>query len=247
MSLKQLQKQMEELKKSINMLSSNVDTIAKQQAVITGLVREITQLKTQNSELIIRVDTLEKRVDDMDQYFKMNDVIVLSLDIRPRTYAARAATAGQGLLPSEEDRISVEMEVVAFLHSKGITIDSEKNVACHPLPRKGTDNTAVILRFDNRKHKTNLLRQGKALKGTCVYLNEHLTKRNGEIFKKARYLRKLQKIQNTWTANCKVFIKLNGDCPEQAKVIYIRSLDELDKYQWQWMCMCARVHACIQV
>lgn len=220
------------------MLSSNVDNIAKQQAVITSLVKEISQLKTQNSDLRKKVDTLEERVDDMEQFSKLNDVIVSGLDIRPRTYAAaaRAAMAQRGpkqqrLPPDEEDRMTAEMEVVAFLHSKGILINSDNIEACHPLLRKGTDNPAVILRFANRKHKINLLRQGKALKGTHVYLNEHLTKRNGEIFKKARYLRKLQKIQQTWTANCKVFIKLNGGCPEQAKVVYIRSLEELDNYQ----------------
>lgn len=81
----------------------------------------------------------------------------------------------QELPPDEEDRISAEIEVVAFLHSN--------TEACHPLPRKGTYNPAVILRFANRKHKMNLLCQGKARKGTRVYLNEHLTKTNGEIFK----------------------------------------------------------------
>lgn len=45
-----------------------------------------------------------------------------------------------------------------------------------------------------------------------------------------RLLRKQKKIQSTWTANCKVFIKLNGP-PEVAKVLVIRSMEELEKYQ----------------
>ena len=56
--------------------------------------------------------------------------------------------------------------------------------------------TTVILRFVNRKHKLELLKQGKKLKGTNVYMNDHLTKRNAEIAKKARDLRKEKKIQH---------------------------------------------------
>lgn len=84
------------------------------------------------------------------------------------------------------------------------------------------------MRFVNRKHKTELLKQERKLKGTNVFINEHLTKRNADI---ARLnLRKQGKIQNTWTNNCKVFIKLNGT-PEQARVVVIRSMEELDRYQ----------------
>lgn len=60
-------------------------------------------------------------------------------------------------------------------------------------------------------------------------MNDHLTKRNAEIAKKARDLKKEKKIQQTWTWNCKVFIKLNGT-PEDAKVLVIKSMEELNAY-----------------
>ncbi|KAJ8358176.1 hypothetical protein AAFF_G00028040 [Aldrovandia affinis] len=83
------------------------------------------------------------------------------------------------------------------------------------------------MRFVNRKHKTALLKQGRKLKGSNVYLNEHLTKRNADIARKARYMKKQRKIQTTWTTNCKVFIKLNGT-PEEAKVLVIRNIEDPD-------------------
>jgi len=43
-------------------------------------------------------------------------------------------------------------------------------------------------------------------------------------------MKKQKKIQNTWTTNCKIFIKLNGT-PEEAKVLVIRNMEDLDKYQ----------------
>ncbi|KAF3842497.1 hypothetical protein F7725_024448 [Dissostichus mawsoni] len=76
---------------------------------------------------------------------------------------------------SEEDATSVELQVTAFLNSKGIEIDSDNIEACHPLPRRNkTDKPAIIIRFANRKHKIELLKQGRRLKGSDVYRNEHL-------------------------------------------------------------------------
>lgn len=77
--------------------------------------------------------------------------------------------------------------------------------------------------------KNDLLRQTKKLKGTEVYVNEHLTKKNADIARQARALRKQKKIQATWTRNCKVFIKLNGS-PEEAKTMMIRELSDLERF-----------------
>lgn len=114
------------------------------------------------------------------------------------------------------------------LQSKGVQLDCDNIEACHPLPKRNVgDKSAVIMRFVNRKHNIALLKQGRKLKGSDVNINKHLTKRNAE---KARYLKKQEKIQHTWTTNCKIFIKLNWT-PEEAKVLMVRSIEELDRYQ----------------
>ena len=63
---------------------------------------------------------------------------------------------------------------------------------------------------------------GRKLKGTGIYVNEHLTKRNADLARAARELRKAGKIQSTWTRDCKVFIK-NGE----GKIILVRSSADL--------------------
>ncbi len=55
-----------------------------------------------------------------------------------------------------------------------------------------------------------------------------LPKKNADIARKARFLWKQGKIQAAWTSNCKVFVKMNGT-PEQAKVLCIRSIEQLEK------------------
>ena len=75
-----------------------------------------------------------------------------------------------------------------------------------------------------------LLKQWKKLKGSNVFMNEHLTKRNGEISWKARQLKKQGKIQSTWTVSCKVFIKPVG-AAENSRGMCIKSIDQLDKFE----------------
>ncbi|KAJ8353946.1 hypothetical protein SKAU_G00215130 [Synaphobranchus kaupii] len=126
---------------------------------------------------------------------------------------------------SEKDRR------IVLLENRGIELDINNIEACHPLLRRlKTDKPALIIRFANRKSKTARLKQGRRLKGTNVYLNDHLTKKNAEIARKARFLRNQKKIHSTWTTNCKIFIKLNGP-PEESKVLAIRNMEDLEKFQ----------------
>ena len=70
-----------------------------------------------------------------------------------------------------------------------------------------------------------MLMQAKKLKCTNVYLNEHLTKKNGDIAQEARMLRKQKKITATWTRNGNVWIREQ----EESQAMMIRDLKELEK------------------
>ncbi|CAL8325988.1 unnamed protein product [Merluccius merluccius] len=218
----------ESIKESLDFLSAEVAAIKQQQKTILDLVLEVKQLKLQNAEKDKQLLYLDNRVADLEQYTRMNDIIVTGLQIKPRSYAkAASATVNNGdQEPNELDAISVEQQVAAFLDTRGIKLDCDDIEACHTLPRRNDKDktTTVIMRFVNRKRKTALPQPLPS------HLNEHLTKRNADIARKARFMRKDKKIQSTWTTNCKVFIKLNG-APEEARALCIRSIEELDKHQ----------------
>ncbi|XP_061912355.1 uncharacterized protein LOC133655823 [Entelurus aequoreus] len=218
-----------ELKKSIDTLIEEVATIKEQQKTIMSLVVQLDQMRADNLEKDKKIAILENRVADIEQYTRINDVIITGLSIKPRSYA-RAVAPANGGEPAELDVISMERQVAVFMQSKDIQLDCNSIEACHLLPRRGTnDKPSVVLRFVNRKHKIALLKQGRKLKGTNIYMNDHLTKRNADIARKARQMRREKKILQTWTANCKVFIKLNGT-PENAKVLLIRNIEDLNEY-----------------
>lgn len=76
MSLKTVQKDLEDLKLSINLMSTNMETLTKQQTTIKDLLEEIKKLKSQNKEQEDRIGILENRVSDLEQYSRMKDVII---------------------------------------------------------------------------------------------------------------------------------------------------------------------------
>lgn len=214
----------------MDFLKTQLTEVKEQQIRILDLVKEVQSLRIQNAEKDMKILQLENRVADLEQYSRMNDIIITGFTVKPRSYA-RAVDINIRDPAAEIDTSSTEQQVASFLQSKGIDLDCNNVEACHVLPRrKASDKSTVIMRFANRKHKIAILKEGKKLKGTNVYINEHLTKHNADIAKKARYLRKMKKIQHTWTANCKVFIKLNGS-PEDAKVLVVRGLEELTEYE----------------
>lgn len=227
-------KEIEEIKTSLNHITEELAAVSKQQKTIMDLVGEVKVLKSVNAEQEKHIRFLESRVAELEQYTRINDVIITGIKIKPRSYARALTPDNNGGEPGEMEAISTELQVTEFLQAKGIKLDCGNIEACHPLPRRNTrDNpglSAVILRFFNRKAKTALLKQGRKLRGTDVFINEHLSRQNADIARKARQLKKQKKIQSTWTANCKIFIKLNGT-PEEAKVICIKNIADLDKFQ----------------
>ncbi|KAK7925751.1 hypothetical protein WMY93_008061 [Mugilogobius chulae] len=233
-ALNAMDEELQEIQKSLNYMSGEISKVAEQQQKLLALVTEVAELK----EIIKAKDAvicgLERRIDDLEQYTRMEDIIVSGLETMHRSYARAIATdttQEHGADAPSEEQQTLERQVIKFLESKHIKVASENIAACHTLPKKYKDaKPTIVLRFVNRKHKVELLRQAKMLKGTGVYLNEHLTKKNADIARHARNLRKLKKIQATWTRNGLVKIKLNGT-PEESKVITIRELKDLDPYK----------------
>lgn len=229
-------KDMEELKLSFNFMSEELSKVVKQQASLMHLIGEIQQLKAIIKEKDEKIEELEKRVEDLEQYTKKEDVVISGLKTKYRTYA-RAMAEDKGEDASPDDLLSLEQQVIKFFRSKDILLDSKTIAACHTIPQKQNSSSdklnkrpRIIMRFVSTKYKTELLKVVKKLKGTDVFVNEHLTKKNAEIAYQARILKKEKKIQATWTRNCKILIKLNGS-PEQAKVLTIKNVSELEKYR----------------
>ena len=135
-----------------------------------AIINELQQANIELKKLIIEKDKkiaiLETRVDDLEQYTRIDDIIISGLGVRHSSYANARETPDAA---SQDDIENVEDQVVGFFGSRGITVDKREISACHLLKAKNpTDKPPIIVRFVNRKSKVNILRNGRKLKGTNV-------------------------------------------------------------------------------
>lgn len=250
---KKKKKNMEKVKRELEEIKATLkETLMNLTSEINELKEEIKTKNITLEEIIKtkdnRINELERRVEDLEQYTRVEDVMITGLATKHRSYARVVAQEGGtgggkvsgsvgGQLDPPEELQTLERQVVEFFESRGMSIRSDSIAACHVISRKVISKKlpkpatpVIVMRFANRKYKMELMKQGYLLKGTGVYINDHLTKKNADIAWQARMLKKAKKIQATWIRNCKIMIKLNGT-PEESKVMEIKDIKELDKYR----------------
>lgn len=122
---------------------------------------------------------------------------------------------------------SVETQVLEALNDRGVVyLKSEEIEICHTLGKPAENGLQrVMIKLVSRKTKVRMMINAKKLKGTGIYINEHLTKRNADIARTARDLRKRNKIEATWTRDCKIFIKTN-----EGKVSIVKDSEDLSTF-----------------
>lgn len=217
----------EDIRKSIESLAEDVRSIKRQQIDMLALIREVQELKKRCDEKGRIIDDLGNRISTLEQQERINDVTVTGIELKPRSYA-RAVGGVDGGEEDELDKQAVEDQVIAALGDKGVSLSKYCIESCYAIKKMSMkDKSIVILKLKDRTMKMALLQQGKKLKGTNIYLNDHLTKATGEVARRARELRRAGKIFQTWTKDCKVYIK---QCGSQDKVKVIRKLQELESF-----------------
>lgn len=143
---------MEEIRKSLNFMSDELSKVVKEQAMLLDLMDEVKQLKNLVKEKDKKIDGLERRIDDLEQYTRMEDLTINGLETTHRTYASTVARdkVSEGALPDELQML--EKLVIKFFQNKNMNIQSDNVVACHTLPRRNSGaKPVIVVRFVNIK------------------------------------------------------------------------------------------------
>ena len=201
------------------------------QSLVSGLVKE-------NAKKDREIQRLTSRVDHLEQYTRRENVIISGLKTDHRTYASAATGAVSSETnenaPNNEQQ-SLEEQVIAFLDTVNVQIESSEISACHTLKTKDKSKPPlIVMRFVNRKSKVRIMKAAalnrRALRQRDVFINEHLTAKNAAIFREARTLLRNHQIIGTWTKNCTVFVK-HIDDRHQARVTSIHELSDLQQFR----------------
>lgn len=216
------------IRKDVSELLKQQKTISQQQDQIESLLKEMKNLKDVNKKQTETIVQLQSRIEELEQYTRSEDIIISGLKVQNYSYARAAAhTEERGESAVEDENLALEKKVIQFLASKEIEVKPEQISACHFLGGPGKDGTKkIIMRFVNRKNKVAVLKAGKNLKGSDVYVNEHLTNKNARLARIARQLRKQGKINQTWTRNGRVFAKWTSKINNQETVTRVVDDDD---------------------
>lgn len=163
--------EMEEIKKSLSFMSEELSKVSKQQTKLMELMDEVKLLKTIIKEKDERIVNLERKVDDLEQYTRMDDIIITGLETRHQTYARAATSIDKGEDAPAHELQTLEEQVIQFFNNLNMPIKSNDIAACHTFPKRENGKANIIVSFIDRKSKVGLLKEAKKLSGTGVYIN----------------------------------------------------------------------------
>ena len=186
-------------------LGNNKDEIIQSlQNEVLALQNRICKLKSQVPLLEEALINNEIKINNADQYSGRNNIVL------------------QGI-PQSVKRKDLEDKVINVLDKVNVKVTKNDIEACHRLG----DSRKTIVRFVNRKHSFEALKNKKILmsvdltsigldKNTNLFLSQNLSDYNNKIAFHCRELRRKRLIDSTWAYDGKIFIKIqdNGNKEE---------------------------------
>ena len=200
--------------------------------LINGQMKtEITKLKTAVELRDQKISELEEKIEGLEMYGRRNGVRIFGIK-EPESDNETENT----------DRLVLELAAKIGAEIPKFALGRSHRVGPKPKPVKGgTDpNTPIappanprpiIVKFISHNFKVHLLQHKKNLKKLKghknIYINEDLTKERAEWAKRARTLKKQDKIKETWTRDGIIFVKNTDDTVD--RVQNVRELEAIEK------------------
>lgn len=159
---------------------------------------------------------LRAKVDDLESYMRLDNLVIYGLDASPSTVSVQ--DSDQAPLTNDPSQAVLELFNVRL----GLSVNDQDLAKVHYLPTKDKGRKPVLVKFVNRRTRDSVLQARKILKSSSdaanrVYINEHLTHHNAVLFAEARKLFKKKLIHSTWTRKGKTYIKLSDSSTERPR------------------------------
>ncbi|XP_039291705.1 uncharacterized protein LOC120353119 [Nilaparvata lugens] len=176
---------------------------------IEELTKKVVKLERENA-------ALKERVEDLEQYSRINMVEIRGLPQQPN-----------------EDLNSMVYNISSAL---GCQIGEDAIDVCHRLGRAGPEGPApVVVKFIRRTDKNTLLQKRRVKRDFStrhigcntdqpIYINECLSPSRRKLFSLARSAHKEHRFKFLWVRDCKILIRKQ----EKSPVIELKSSGQLD-------------------
>ncbi|XP_046671571.1 uncharacterized protein LOC124361554 [Homalodisca vitripennis] len=204
-------------------LTANTEAINKQVEKVNGCMEKFEAVIEENLILKKRVEDLEVRLEEAEQYSRRNTIEIHGL-------------------PFPQNKTETQEEVIELVkkvgEGLGTNIDESMIDACHRLSRRpmGDRPPPVVVKFVRRIDKDRVMEKRRQKRefstrhmglamDTPVYLNEAMSPARRRLFALAREAKKTNNYQFLWSRNGKIFMrKKTGD-----SVVLVTCQDDLNK------------------
>lgn len=230
-----------EINTNIIRLNSDNINIHKTMSEINKQLNEIEKSMQFASERQDQFDNRLKSVEDKSRQIMDTAAQISCLETKLSTLEQQARQCNIEIANMPERRGENLINTIANLGNIiKCPIGSTDIIAVHRVPHADQKNTRpknVIVKFTNRMLRDNILAAYRAMKGldstmlsingskTIVYLNEHLTLANKQLFRQCRDIAKTKSYKYVWIKHGTILVRKMDTSP----VIAIRSTQDLNR------------------
>lgn len=238
-----------DIKTDLNTLRSNYTELKQSIAVMNAAQLETT---SKLDSVITTVEFTSDRVDKIDNRLTNSEDKLKLLDVLHTDFLTLKKTFQQ---KEQRDRIN-NIEVVGLPECKSedltdiiiriakltdVSISSQDVHHAHRIqPRHSVPGRprVVVAKLQQRIHKDNIIAGIRKKRGITtkdlniigepkpIYVNEHLTGYNKELFKKCKETATVKQFQFVWIKNCRIFMRKHDKSP----LFVINSEEDLKKF-----------------
>ena len=177
-----------------------------------------TDFYAETNELRDLISNIQIEVDEIQQYLRVNNLEIVGLP--PEN------------IDGNNDQYDTENLLLELFNTDmGVTINQEDIDISHIVPSRRSDGKQVVVcRFVSRKHKFQILSRRKQMNeikfrnSNLIYINEHLSPKNREIFALASQKRKDDHFKYLWTKNGTTFMRKT----DTSEIFTIKNKNYLD-------------------
>lgn len=222
--VKNLSNKYDEIVKSISFYGDKITDFERALNNFGDKIKQVDALVAVNSKLKADLAAAECRLDHLEQYSRLNNLII----------AGVPEHVGENL-PEIVSNIAeaIKSPIVAS------DIDAVHRLPQRPSPGKDKSRAkAIIVKFTSRITRDRIFSAAKLYRrsanGRCLsipdvadnlYINEHLTARNMDLFSKVREIARNKNYKYIWTKSCVIHVRKD----DRAKILVIKSSSDLNK------------------
>ena len=190
--------------------SSIQEVLHKQTEQLNVISAELEKVETESREKDIKIRSLERDIEELQQYGRRNAVIISGVGETEGENTDHIALD----IANNKLNIKLEPHEISRSHRLG------------PLRNGSVRPRNIVVKLATYNIRKRIYDARRSLRNTGIFTSEHLTRHRGNLFYEARQLLRSGRLKHVWTSDGRVLVR-NHD----GVVFPIRDITDLDTFR----------------